>query len=264
MQQKGLDVAYDEAPVIVETYIEGPEVDVNFMFWDGPPGGRVEKEHFGLQGLVFPSGLPPDEVEMLKKDVLAIVRQLGVCSGVVHAEAKVHNSVEWHTGDDGVQDLRPRVGAGGAGPGEEARTFLLEVNVRFPGTMDLTGSYLVNGVDFYSLSIAHAVGDEARFRSLAVGYRNRPLYQFGYTLLRLSTPSGGRMPGHLGLDKVGLDDHYMLHWQYWSAGEVVPEPGERPWPGLGFIYWRSTKSRRDLMEKVAIARRDLDVQLIVE
>ena len=277
-QQKALKLEYEEAPVIVETYCEGPEVDVNFVFWegellfsevtdnfpcsgDGPPAGRVKAEHFGATGSVFPSGLPQTEIEMVKRDVLAIVRKLGVDSGVVHAEAKVHKSaVEWHTDANGVQDLQPRRRA--ADDQEDASTFLLEVNVRFPGTPDMTGSYYVNGILYSPLFILHAIGDEARFRSLAHGFLKKPLYHYAYTPLVLTTPTRGIMPDSLSLEKAGLEDFYAMHWQYWKGGDLVPPAKERPYPGLGYIVWRSRRSRQELMEKVSDARHKLDIQLV--
>ncbi|KAH6640024.1 hypothetical protein BKA67DRAFT_651927 [Truncatella angustata] len=274
-QQDLLKLKIGEARVIIETYCEGPEVDVNLALWedellfsevsdnfpcraDRPDADKTD--HLGQMGSAYPSGLPQAEIDMLKKDVLAIIRKLGIRSGVVHAEARVHNStVEWHTDQDGVQELRPRTGP--IPPGG-AKTFLLEVNPRPPGNPELAASSYVNGMSFYALQLMQITGDEARFRSLSHGFLNRPLYHYSWTPLLLFGPvTGGRMPRDLGLAKYGLDTHHAFQWLLWPGGDIVPPTEQIPHPGLGFMLFRSRESRRDVLEKVAIARHKMHIQL---
>ena len=265
----------DEALVIIETYCEGPEVDVNLVLWENELLFSEVSDNFPCRadmsevstvdqleqmGSAYPSGLPQTEIDMLKKDMLAIIQKLGIRSGVVHAEARVHNSaVEWHTDRDGVQQLRPR--ATPSPPGEP-RTFLLEVNPRPPGNPELAASSYVNGMSFYALQLMQITGDGARFRSLAHGFRNKPLYHYSWTPLLLFGPAtGGRMPTDLGLEKFGLDAYHAHQWLLWPSGATVPPAELIPHPGLGFMLFRSRESRQDVLEKVAIARHKMFIQL---
>lgn len=266
-----------EARVVVETYCEGPEVDVNLVMWDDemlfaevcdsfPCGAdlsssaKTEPGEMGWMGGIYPSGLPRDEIDMLKRDVLALTRKLGIRNGVVHAEARVHNSaVEWHVDSNGVNELVPRTNRAA---GSEAQTFLLEVNLRPPGNPDLTTSSSVNGMSYYALQLMQITGDEARYRSLAHGFRDKPLYHFAWTPLRLFAPAtGGRMPRDLGLGKFGLDAYHAHEWLLWPTGAVVPPAEQVPHPGLGFLLLRSRTSRREVLEKIAIARHKMCIQL---
>jgi hypothetical protein len=270
-----LNFKIDEALVIIETYCEGPEVDVNLVLWEDELLFSEVSDNFPCRadtsevptvdqleqmGSAYPSGLPQTEIDMLKKDMLAIIQKLGIRSGVVHAEARVHNSaVEWHTDQDGVQQLRPR--ATPSPPGGP-RTFLLEVNPRPPGNPELAASSYVNGMSFYALQLMQITGDEARFRSLAHGFRNKPLYHYSWTPLLLFGPAtGGRMPTDLGLEKFGLDAYHAHEWLLWPGGATVPPAELIPHPGLGFMLFRSRESHQDVLEKVAIARHKMFIQL---
>lgn len=277
-KQEMLQFNIEDACVIVETYCEGPEVDVNFVLWEDEVLFSEVSDNFPCRadlsevptvdqleqmGSAYPSGLPPAEIDMLKRDVLVIIRKLGIRSGVIHAEARVHNSaVEWHTDEDGVQQLVPRPMPPGGGGGLGARTFLLEVNPRPPGNPELAASSYVNGISFYALQLMHITGDETRFRSLAHGFRNKPLYHYSWTpLLRFGPATGGRMPLDMGLEKFGLDGDRAHQWLLWPAGATVPPAEQVPHPGLGFMLFRSRKSRQDVLEKVATARHKMFIQL---
>lgn len=263
-----------DAKAIVETYCEGPEVDVNFVLWNGellfsevvdnfPCSGdsaltSSKTEQFVETGSAWPSGLPQDENNMLRTDLLKIVRQLGFHSGVIHVEAKVQNSaVDWHMDDDGVLDLQARAGATAHG----ASSFLLEVNPRPPGHTDSMGSAYVNGVDYYALHIMHAIGDEARFCSLAGGFRVGPQYHYATSPLPIHSATGGRMPCDLNLEDYGLAKDTVMLRPFFKAGDTVPSPEDLRFPWLGFVMLCSTTSRRDLLEKVAIARDKIVVKL---
>ncbi|OAP62559.1 hypothetical protein AYL99_01786 [Fonsecaea erecta] len=268
--QFGLE--YHGVPVIVETYCEGPEVDVNMLLWDGEllhaevtdnfpclgDSPEAESKTFGCTGSIFPSALPSDEIDMLQRDVLAIVRAVGLHSGVIHAEAKVHNSArEVFLAEKGMYDLRPR---SKPVPGR-ASTFLLEINPRPAGLPEAMCSIYAYGVDYFAGKLLHAIGDEARFRSIAHGFRNKPSWQYAWLPQAIETSTSGRMPHDLGLEKLGLSNSYADHWHYWKGGEWVPPAKDRPWPGLGFMVFRSFTSRQELLRKIADAREHLRFHL---
>ncbi|KAI0391241.1 hypothetical protein F5Y17DRAFT_441462, partial [Xylariaceae sp. FL0594] len=278
-----------EARVIVETYCEGPEVDVNLVMWDGEmlfaevcdtfpcPADlssdvKMQQGEMGWMGTIYPSALPAEEIEMLKREVLALVKKLGIRNGVVHTEARVHNSsVDWHIDDQGVCELVPRaiadrpINTSSSSSDAPPQMFLLEVNLRPPGNPDLLAISYLYGISYYALQLMQITGDEARFLSLAQGFRDKPLYHYGWTPLLRFEPAatGGRMPRDLGFgnDRLGLGEYYVHEWQLWSPGAVVPPADQVPHPGLGFVLLRSRKSRRECAEKVAIARDKMCIQL---
>lgn len=264
-----------DTQVVIETYCEGPEVDVNFVLWDGEllfsevvdnfpcvgdeaGSGSGKTESFVETGSMWPSGLPPEEWDILRAELLQIVRDLGTHTGVVHVEAKVHNSaVEWRKDSFGIIDLCPRPPS----PGRQAASFLLEVNPRPPGQSDSTGSAHANGVDYYALYLMQVIGDEARFRSLARPFAKGP--QFHCATTPLPIHAAGRMLSGMDIHKISsqapdIVANMIELRSFFKAGEVVPEPEELRLPWLGFVMMCSRRGRRDLLEKLAFARDRID------
>ncbi|KAK4553451.1 hypothetical protein LTR86_009508 [Recurvomyces mirabilis] len=259
-------VSFDTSSVIVETYCDGPEVDVNMMLWNGEvlhaevvdnfqKHGEAVTQSFGSFGSSSPSALPEDEVEMLKRDMADIVRRLGLHSGVIHAEARVHNSAYEISEDKiGVRRRRdPKVGPSG--------TFLLEVNPRFAGWFEAVLSSYVFGIDYFAGYLMQCIGDEARFRALAHGFGNAPTYHYTWLPQKIETDGSGIMPNELGLEALGIADAYATHRYFWEPGDIVPPREKRPAPGAGFMMLRSDVSAQDAWQTWAKARRGLEIHL---
>ncbi|KHN96074.1 ATP-grasp fold, subdomain 1 [Metarhizium album ARSEF 1941] len=253
--------------VLVETYCDGPEVDVNFVLWGGdvlfsevsdnfPCSGddvvtESTTEQFIETGSVWPSGLPSDETRMLQTELLAVVKQLGFDSGVFHVEARVqHSDAKWYRDKDNVRDLLLGMRTEDS---LRPRPFLLEINPRPPGHSDLMGSAYVNGVDYYALHIMQVIGDEFRFRSLAHGFRNGSQFHYATTPLPLHSSTGGLMPHDVDLFSAGLADHTVMFRPFFRAGDRIPNPIDLRYPWFGLIMLCSRKSRRHLLEIVATA-----------
>lgn len=264
-----------DTKVVIETYCEGPEVDVNFVLWDGEllfsevvdnfpcvgdeaESGSRKTESFVETGSMWPSGLPPEEWDILRAELLRIVRDLGIHTGVVHVEAKVHNSaVEWRRDSFGIIDLCPRSPSRGG----QAASFLLEVNPRPPGQSDSTGSVYVHGVDYYALYLMQVIGDEARFRSLAQAFVQGP--QFHCATMPLAIHATGRMLSDMNIKKTSrqapeIEANMIELRSFFKAGDVVPEPEKLRLPWLGFAMMCSRRGRRDLLEKLAYAQDNID------
>ncbi|KAK3671389.1 hypothetical protein LTR78_008667 [Recurvomyces mirabilis] len=259
-------VSFDTSSVIVETYCDGPEVDVNMMLWNGEvlhaevvdnfqKHGEAVTQSFGSFGSSSPSALPEDEVEMLKRDMADIVRRLGLHSGVIHAEARVHNSAYKISEDKiGVRPRKePKVGPSG--------TFLLEVNPRFAGWFEAVLSSYVFGIDYFAGYLMQCIGDEARFRALAHGFGNAPTYHYTWLPQKIETDGSGIMPNELGLEALGIADTYATHRYFWKPGDVVPPRNKRPAPGAGFMMLRSDVSAQDAWRTWAKARQGLEIHL---
>lgn len=276
-QHKLFGVHEADAKAIVETYCEGPEVDVNFVLWNGellfsevvdnlPCSGddalnSVQTEQFVETGSVWPSGLPSEETSLLRTDLLKIVRRLGFHSGVIHVEAKVNKSrVDWHMDTHGVLEFIARRER----HDEDTSSFLLEVNPRPPGHSDSTGSAYVNGVDYYALYLMQVTGDEARFRSLAHGFASGAQYSCATSPLPIRT--SGRLLSDINFESVAQQDpelasSTLLLRSFFRPGELVPTPAELRYPWLGFAMLCSRRGRRDLLEKVRAARNDIHFEV---
>lgn len=180
----------------MERYCEGPEVDVNVVLLDGEvlfceiaddfpkPGdcnddgdkgaSTAAQRNFLETYIVYPSALPPPELEMLRESISATIRRLGFSSGVMHVEARVdRSSVEYRSSARGIiTDLAPREEGGAAATAAAAASeppaaWVLEINPRPPG---LTASRIVEsvyGIDYFGVALALAVDDGARVRALS-------------------------------------------------------------------------------------------------
>ncbi|OQE17867.1 hypothetical protein PENSTE_c019G06157 [Penicillium steckii] len=173
--------------VLIEEYCDGPEVDCNFVLWEGQilffqaidnfpcAGDAVTEdmqttENFKETQLLFPSALPPSELNILKSSLYDTITRLGFRSGVFHVEARVRDSSYCYraAGDDEILDLRPNLEP----QTHEASVFLIEVNARPPGYVDTCASYYADGVDLFALQILIALGDEFRTRALSQPYHS--------------------------------------------------------------------------------------------
>ncbi|KAK2873489.1 hypothetical protein FQN49_002326 [Arthroderma sp. PD_2] len=167
--------------VLVEEYCDGPEVDCDFVLWDGEILFYAVHDNFPCTGddiddgsanfketqSVFPTTLPASEQLALRDYLHQSILRLGFRSGIFHTEARVrHSSHEYRKGDVPL-DLRPRPTT----PSQEPSVFLIEINARPPGSLESIASAASHGIDFYALQILIALGDEFRIRALANPYQ---------------------------------------------------------------------------------------------
>lgn len=187
---------------VMEPYCDGPEVDVNLVLQDGellffevcddlpksadvngPRGGSLATFH--ELGSVYPSGLPPAEVELLRDAFLGTLLSLGLRDGVMHLEGRVENSTVEYTTRDGVAVLAPRASDGRQAP----KAWLIEIN---PRPLGMTGSQIVEstyGIDYWALALLSAVGDKTRLRALAQPFVRGPQYTSVMVFIPADFPS---------------------------------------------------------------------------
>jgi biotin carboxylase len=205
----------DEMPVpgnsevLIETYIDGPEFDANFMLWDGviqflevtdsfpcaaDAVDATTVDPFRETVQVSNSRLPSSEIEAIRTTLHRNILKLGFSSGVFHLEGRMQNSFMRYKNshDDGFLDLQPE-DLDKSESNSEVHAFLVEVNARPPGTGGTWATLFAYGVDQGALHFLRALDDGERFMALS-----KP-YQF---------PAGS--PG----DGGGA--------QYWSAQCLVP------------------------------------------
>ena len=193
--------------VIVETYVDGPEVDANFLLWDGEiqffevvddfpcsadfPGSAFSTANFQELEMVYPSNLIASEKEMLKTQIHKFLVDSGFRNGIFHVEARIQNSAMEYSTIDGVTDLVPKDHP--PSPKEKPRVFILEVNVRCPGWMVIWATCYTYGVDYAAAQMLAALGDGTRFRILSQPFAFGA--QANVESIFVPSPKGGTIPG---------------------------------------------------------------------
>ncbi|KAI0513153.1 hypothetical protein F5B22DRAFT_647965 [Xylaria bambusicola] len=211
------------------------EVVDNFPCMGDDASSFSKTEQFVETGLAWPSALPYEEIELLRSEMLDIVKRIGFETGVIHARSS-----------------------------ERPKSFLLEINPRPPGQSDSLGSAYVNSVDYYALYIMQAIGDETRFRSLACPFSNGPQCHLATSPIPIRM--SGRLASDINIESTSRDypeipsNMLMLH-PFYQKGEMVPDRDELRLPWLGFCVVASRRGRRDLMEKVMIVRDELQFEV---
>ncbi len=192
--------------VIVETYVDGPEVDANFLLWDGEihffevvddfpcsadlPGSAFSTANFQELEMVYPSNLIAPEKEMLKTQIHKFLVDSGFRNGIFHVEARIQNSAMEYSTVDGVVDLVPKHHS--SSPKEKPRVFILEVNVRCPGWMVIWATCYTYGVDYAAAQMLAALGDGTRFKILSQPFAFGA--QANVESVFVPSPKGGTIP----------------------------------------------------------------------
>ncbi|KAK4235853.1 hypothetical protein C8A03DRAFT_36280 [Achaetomium macrosporum] len=181
--------------VLIEPYVNGPEVDANLVLRDGrllyaevvddfPSPAELESLSQSANGALFietqavaPSKLPRDEQDAVIANMMEVIRLQGFRTGIFHCEARIRNSRMEYVlaAGAGIPDLQPRKGLeSGTESGRDAAAerlavsvFLHEVNARVPGTMSSAASLVARGIDFWALQVLCAVGDWERYEALS-------------------------------------------------------------------------------------------------
>ena len=254
----------DVNAVSVEPYCDGPEIDANFVLQDGdvlfaefaddfPKAGDREEDGastvFKETSMLYPSGLPAAELEMVKKSLHETLLKFGFRSGVFHVEARVQNSNMQYGTCDGVLDLQT---AAASSPVTKApKSFLIEVNPRLPGQMCCTAAHCTYGVSYAALHVLIAIGDKERTAAFSQPFCAGPQYWSNAVFI---IPDKG---GILSSDDIGdeLKERRPDLWRsvssyycYFEKGQRVPDPtaDEEIW--LAWFVLHSRVGRRDLLE----------------
>jgi biotin carboxylase len=171
--------------VLVEPYVNGPEVDANLVLRDGqllyaevvddfPSPAELNTQ--SVNGALFietqavaPSKLPHDEQSAVIAEMMEVIRLQGFRTGIFHCEARVRNSRMAYVlpAGTGIPDLQLCRNHGAESDTERPAVFLHEVNARVPGTMSSAASLVARGIDFWMLQLLCAVGDWERYEALA-------------------------------------------------------------------------------------------------
>ncbi|KAJ5955318.1 hypothetical protein N7501_009597 [Penicillium viridicatum] len=195
--------------VVIETYVDGPEIDANMVLVDGkivffevnddfPSAGDYENNESGarVQNFVetsnmLPSALPPYELESVQQRLHELALAAGFRNAVLHIEAKLRNSschyAKTDSDSDGLVDLQLKTPV--TTTTQPKDVFLLEINPRAPGWQEVEATARTYGVSYYSISLLNALADKERIVSLCNPFLGGPQYHM--QLLFVSAQKGG-------------------------------------------------------------------------
>lgn len=170
--------------VMVEPYIDGPEVDANFVLIDGEVAFFEMADDFPKLGdnatdpadgsfletsMVLPTGLSCEEIEVTKNSVHQTLLRQGFRTGVYHCEGRIRYSSKAYDTRDGLTNLYPNDKHDSQ---KKPSFYLHEVNARPGGYFVSSATMLTYGVDYYGIHILSHLGDLDRARALSVPYAN--------------------------------------------------------------------------------------------
>uniref|UniRef100_L2FJ97 ATP-grasp superfamily protein n=1 Tax=Colletotrichum fructicola (strain Nara gc5) TaxID=1213859 RepID=L2FJ97_COLFN len=254
--------------VVIEPYIDGPEIDANFIVLNGEvlfcdvtddfpcsadiPGVDKSKAANFMETLMdVPSALPVEERAMMRNSLAKSIARLGFESGVFHCEARVRGSRAYYAVDPdaGVLDLRIR----GDVSAEAPSCYLHEVNARPPGYINCVAALLAHGVDYYAIRLLLSLGSEedARVRALSKPFLcSIPQYTLGISVL---APTKAGFMGSDDAVKEFLEanpdlERHVVHYQtVKEKGEVVQGPESSELWCVGYVIVASRKGRKECL-----------------
>ena len=188
------------ADVMIEPYIEGPEVDANLVLLDGevifcevsddfPKSGDRQgtdwKANFQETSMLLPTSLPQTEVDIIRNSLHQTVLRQGFKNGILHCEGRMRYSSMSYTVKNGIEDLYANEQSNCQPPS----FFLHEVNARSPGYAWSVATAMTYGVDYYALQLLYAVGDLERVRIFVQPFMDGP--QWWLMLLAIGADKEG-------------------------------------------------------------------------
>ncbi|KAK5991815.1 ATP-grasp enzyme fsqD [Cladobotryum mycophilum] len=261
---KGMDL-------LVDTYINGPEVDANFILQDGKilffelvdgfpctaeipnlrkPGDFLETDQ------MWPSNHPQKEQDLLRNTLHKLLLDMGIRDGIFHVEARVRNSAVHYTEKDGILDLRARETPSKGEP----IVFLLEVNQRPPGHGGSWGAALSSGIDYPALHIICALQDKERYRALSQPFANGAVQWVDSVFI--NADAGGIYDGYdvcqeLQEKRPDLFEYVKYCNCYYDHGEEVTDSPAR----IALFVVASPISRQKVLEIAKEVRQEVVVKM---
>ncbi|TDZ22659.1 Fumipyrrole biosynthesis protein C [Colletotrichum orbiculare MAFF 240422] len=283
--QRHASSAARSTSVVVEPYVDGPEIDANFVVLDGAvlfcdvtddfpcsgdlPGTEgTEAANFMETLMDVPSALPREEKRVMRDALAGSIERLGFRSGVFHCEARVRGSGARYVVDpaDGLLDLRVREDGAPGG----ASCFLHEVNARTPGYINCVAALLAHGVDYYAVRLLLSLGPEGddRVRALSQPFlHGEPQYVLGISVL---APTKSGVMGSDDAVREFLDANpdlkrHVVHYQtVKEKGEVVQGPDSSELWCVGYVIVASREGRRECLKLDREVRKRFDYKLLEE
>lgn len=261
--------------IMVEPYIDGPEIDVNFAVWDGEVlfydvsdnwpcagdmAGTPGQNDFQETMFVYPSALPQSEQHLITLSLRDSLLRMGFRTGCFHAEGRVRNSSMDFVERNGTLDLLPKM----TPPSAEPSAFMIEVNPRPPGYFGLHASMWTFGVDYYALHVLGCIADEQRYRSFASPFVNGP--QHTSALVLIMPEKGGILKSpdptiELRRKRPDLMECIPLYSNIFKQGQRVISPDAVDMTYMATVVVNTRKGREDLLKKVEEIRANWHVEI---
>lgn len=166
--------------VVIEPYIDGPEIGVNIVLLngeilfckisDGFPGpgdalNATQENNFLGTVVVLPTSLPEEEKATIRDSIHKSILRQGFRSGVFHCEARLVNSKMHYAIENGELDLQQNHAQGYL---RGVSVYLIEINARPPGYIETMPVRIVYGVDYFALQLLfHVPNEEERISALS-------------------------------------------------------------------------------------------------
>ncbi|KXS95017.1 hypothetical protein AC579_9310 [Pseudocercospora musae] len=271
---KGINTATSHgSEFVIEPYCDGPEVDINFVLYDGellfweigdenPKTADNGSDSFHELDCVSPSALPTKEQHILRDSIVKTLLQLGFRYGIFHCEARIADSTyEWRITDSGSPVLRLRSDSCNKSPS----CFLMDCNIRPPG---LNSSDVVEttwGVDYWALLIAIPLRDEQRIRALAQPYRSGPQYFADMIFVSAAFDAAckegiwnsGNVTEELKERRPDLAKYISKALTYKTKGDRIPHPSTGTNTFVAYLNIFSRESRDHVLEIATQVRKEI-------
>ncbi|KAL8852333.1 MAG: hypothetical protein Q9221_002829 [Calogaya cf. arnoldii] len=265
--------------VLVEAYVDGPELDVNFALLNGEiiffeiaddfpsPGDQgIIDGDFCETANVLPSALPAEEYVMVRQELHSLMLRIGLKTGVYHLEARVQNSSMVFNEKDGLVDLRPKTKIT---MDRAPRCVLIEINPRPPGFDTLLATVGAYGVNMYDLHILSALGEYEWFRALAKPFEPNTAIQNHARAWRQITFFGAEKGGICSSDDVcgevlqrlSPEDRVLVTESlcFFHRGQRIPEPKPGAVLSGAFFIVTSRSSRHDVLRVSRILQKGFSI-----
>lgn len=279
------------ASFVMEHYCEGPEVDINFVLYNGevvfwgklshsiyqeinantlniemgdenPKSADTGEESFGELDYCLPSELPKTEQTAVYDAVLQTLTKLGFRNGMFHCEARVDNSsMEWRNTAAGVPEMVPRATHNGKTPA----SWLIEINTRPAGlnTCDIVETTW--GVDYFTLLLLTKLeGATESVQAMSKPYLQGAQYfaDMIFVLAQFDKAKegiwrSGNATEELAQRRPDIAKHFSGHYTFPKDGDKIPHPSSGINRFVAYMHLFSRESRAHVLELAAEARREL-------
>lgn len=270
-----LESASEKPDIMIDAYIDGPEVDANFamlngevLFYELVDGFPCTAEDESVRGgnfletdQMWPSNHPPEESDLLRKELSSLLLKLGFRNGIFHVEARIRFSAMHYSVEDGIQDLRPH------GRSQELKPtyFLLEINQRPPGHGGFSATKYTYGIDYLALYSLCALGEKERVVALSQPFHmpGGAQYWCDSVFINAERPgiyNGGDIPQKVRELCPNLMEEVIFSACYYQNGDVVSDDP----PRIALFVVASKVSRsyvRNIAQKIRVqAQRFVSIQ----
>ncbi|KAI1880374.1 hypothetical protein JX265_001995 [Neoarthrinium moseri] len=249
------------ADFLIERYVDGPEVDINFALQDGkvvfyevaddypsrgdfPDASAVD--NFQETANLLPCGLPESELALVRDHVHQSILRMGFVNGTFHCEARIENSsMAFELKDRRLGDLYST-----EKQNAPPKVYLHEINARPAGYLESVATNLTWGVDYYALQLVFSLGDMSRYSSLSEPFRNGPQWYLALLLVPeegvgvMKTPDTVKdlMERHDDLREAIVDYNTAI-----KGGDRLFGPSASELSYLAYISVVSKKSRKECL-----------------